>query len=424
METINSLLYQVGAILKGYAVLKQNSQDHFNIFKILQMQSDEVRLHSTLLAELLNPRGSHCKGEAFLEKFIATVTPSQCKEFNCRHTRVTAEKFIGPISPDQTQGGRIDIYMEDNVGQVILIENKIYAGDQPKQLLRYHNHINEKPGTILYLTLKGDDASGDSKGHLVEGKHYSRISYKRDILRWLDECHQVSSDAPVLRETIKQYSDLVKHYTGQTTDKKLHMDIRETLLLSPQNLTSAYYIASNFKHAKHALLKEFWSEVAEKLRKELGEAYDVYFKENMDKNYPALFVNERSYFTQWQVQFVLEPLNGKSSWMRNCLYYGIWCNHQKAEVQQVHTKLLKLFNQKTKNPKWWLQLNRIGDLDFGNISTLKLVLPGTQEREELQEQIIKTFQAYILENAALMKKLVEILKPVENVAQASTGATY
>ncbi len=37
-----------------------------------------------------------------------------------------------------------------------MIENKIYAGEQKNQLLRYHNAYRE--GKLLYLTLFGDES--------------------------------------------------------------------------------------------------------------------------------------------------------------------------------------------------------------------------------------------------------------------------
>lgn len=41
-----------------------------NIFRLLGITTDEVRTHSALLADLLNPRGTHGQGSLFLATFL------------------------------------------------------------------------------------------------------------------------------------------------------------------------------------------------------------------------------------------------------------------------------------------------------------------------------------------------------------------
>lgn len=65
-----SLLDQVNALLKRYADINQITGEEFNIFRILKLESSEVRMHSAFLAELLNPKGSHGQKDTFLKLFI------------------------------------------------------------------------------------------------------------------------------------------------------------------------------------------------------------------------------------------------------------------------------------------------------------------------------------------------------------------
>ena len=44
--------------------------ENFNVFSILQMESAEVKTHSAIIAELLNPQGSHSQGTLFLKLFL------------------------------------------------------------------------------------------------------------------------------------------------------------------------------------------------------------------------------------------------------------------------------------------------------------------------------------------------------------------
>ena len=149
MNDLENLLNQIGAILKGYKRIIANSSDNYNIFKILNLQTDEVNLHSLFLAELMNPKGSHNKGNIFLKEFLISISTELKDIIDLDTINVTVEKFIGPISKDKTTGGRIDILIEDKNGNCIIIENKIYAGDQEKQLLRYYHYKGHRDGRIF-----------------------------------------------------------------------------------------------------------------------------------------------------------------------------------------------------------------------------------------------------------------------------------
>lgn len=217
MDKLNSLIKQVSEI-----VLRDKTQQNerrkrgecFNIFEVLGLQSSEVRLHSAIIAELLNPQGNHGLGDKFLKAFIDDVIPKQSGFIlNTKSTKVYTEFFIGNISEDYTEGGRIDLLIQDNNKQTIIIENKIYAGDQPCQLLRYNNYASkELPNgkfVILYLTLyDGIQPNEDSIGN--EDFDFWCISYKTDILLWLEHCLKIAVRHPLVRETIQQYINNLK----------------------------------------------------------------------------------------------------------------------------------------------------------------------------------------------------------------------
>ena len=49
---------------------KAKRGEFFNIFNVIGLSSEEVRLHSAFIAELLNPQGSHGVGNLFLKEFL------------------------------------------------------------------------------------------------------------------------------------------------------------------------------------------------------------------------------------------------------------------------------------------------------------------------------------------------------------------
>jgi hypothetical protein len=197
----------------------------FNVFSILGVESRETSTHSAFLTELLNPKGTHDQGDVFLSLFIKMLQARGIgfpSEFNTKTTTVIKESRIGLINDSYTEGGQIDILLKDGQRNAICIENKIYAVDQEKQLIRYHQHLHcdFKGGILIYLTLSGDSASSgsteDDVRKLTLGADYHCISYREDILGWLEECRKASVEVPVVREAIGQYIQLIKKLTNQT----------------------------------------------------------------------------------------------------------------------------------------------------------------------------------------------------------------
>ena len=56
--------------IKEYERAQGNS---FNIFNVLGMTSNEVKLHSALIVEMLDPNGSHGMKDLFLKAFIEAL---------------------------------------------------------------------------------------------------------------------------------------------------------------------------------------------------------------------------------------------------------------------------------------------------------------------------------------------------------------
>ena len=130
--------------IKEYERAQGNS---FNIFNVLGMTSNEVKLHSALIVEMLDPNGSHGMKDLFLKAFIEALGISDFN-LNTKSASVEKEKNIGRKT--QTTGGILDIMITD-AHKVIIIENKIYASDQDNQLLRYKNLLRILKNTSFII---------------------------------------------------------------------------------------------------------------------------------------------------------------------------------------------------------------------------------------------------------------------------------
>lgn len=197
---------------------KKARGERFNIFSIMRMKTDEVYTHSALIAAMLNPNGPHGSGNMYLNLFLQSVSELHGIDFDTANAKADYEYSIGDINEDKTEGGRIDILIESGK-KAIIIENKIYAEDQPKQLLRYENFAksNYSEYYILYLTLDGKEASNESCKGMSE--EYIKVSYRDTIKDWLTKCIEKSATKPLVRETLIQYQSLILKLTHQDMDE-------------------------------------------------------------------------------------------------------------------------------------------------------------------------------------------------------------
>ena len=252
--SVAGMLSQVSSLRRTQQKLALLSGENFNVFRILKMESKEVGTHSAFLGELLNPAGSHGMKDTFLKLFIEQIV---FPEFNTEGAKLVVEKYIGQIDADYLQGGRIDIYLESK-GEYLFIENKIYAIDQRNQLLRYHKH--NRKARLLYLTLNGDEYAGGSDDMQSE-KHYHRLSYQKDITRWLDRCHQAAAAHPIVRETIVQYIYLVNHLTGRTPNNFMKEETKQLILGDSASYESAWDCKQMIEELEREVPKLVWAQL-------------------------------------------------------------------------------------------------------------------------------------------------------------------
>lgn len=191
----------------------------FNIFSALNIQRKE-NFHSCFIASLLDPYGEHGMGKLFLESFVKRY--EDMVNLDYKSVTVETEYYISKFTKNKERGGRIDILIKDAPKHAIIIENKIDAIDQPRQLIRYDNFgkDNKLDYKIIYLSLDLHEASPNSRGK-KDKVDYILYSYKDDIIPWLEEClYQIPSNSK-LKNVILQYIDIIKSISNVMSDKSL-----------------------------------------------------------------------------------------------------------------------------------------------------------------------------------------------------------
>ena len=271
-NSINELLSQLLALHHAEQErLKKEEEEGkcFNVFSALNMCSDEVRLHSRLLATLLNPKANHGLENEFLKSFLIALGLPEDYITYCKEQIV--ERPIGEVT--EATGGRIDIILEDR-GHAVIIENKIYAGDQPNQLLRYHNYgvktFGENNFKLVYLTLYGNKSSPDSLGG--ENFEFIKFSYAQDVLKLLKKLMKSKPKKPV-HSTIEDYITIIKQLTHQDMDTKYQQSIIEEAIKS-----------DNIDVTSELLLLQ--EQIGDKLRRDyiIKPLKDLGFNERQDDN--------------------------------------------------------------------------------------------------------------------------------------------
>ena len=265
---------------KGYMAAKAEAdrqramgKHDYNIFTLFHDFSDEVNLHSNFIASLLDPNGDHYKGDLFLKLFLEMCG---IDDFSIDTSTATVFKEFK----------HIDIYISDGKKHIIL-ENKVYAKDQPTQIARYIKAIKKEGAEdediyVLYLhpdrELPKENSLGGYKLNqdntkLVKGSSiikFKVIRYNKEILEWIDKCKNEVSNLTDLNVFLSQYKDVIE----MIYDRYKRIDEMETANLVEifkENYTAVSEIANNYQETRKKIIDEFFEKLSEKLKKVYNE---------------------------------------------------------------------------------------------------------------------------------------------------------
>lgn len=263
---------------------RRSRGEDFNIFRVMGLQNDEVHTHSAMIAALLDPNQSHGAKETFLNLFVEQIKILNEYVGKIRTATVDTERPIGVLSNDKETGGRLDVVLDieliDGKKVLIVIENKIFAGDQNKQICRYINYAQEVKKNndyseffIFYLTLSGDDPSKNSTNGL---KEYHTLSYKSDIFNWLEKCLEKTYDRPLVRETIIQYKNLIASLTQQDMDKSAQEKLAQEVASSYDNMKLAIAINSNYNEILNQMCKKELEKIFNDIKQNFNLEFVIY----------------------------------------------------------------------------------------------------------------------------------------------------
>ena len=293
------------AIGKGYMAAKAQADRQramgkrdYNIFTLFHGFSDEVNLHSNFIASLLDPNGDHYKGDLFLKLFLEMCG---IDDFSIDTSTATVFKEFK----------HIDIYISDGKKHIIL-ENKVYAKDQPAQIARYIKTIKgegakkakDEDICVLYLhpdgKLPDDQSFGDYHAKLL-GENpsikFKVISYGNEILEWIDKCKNEVSNLTDLNVFLSQYKDVIEmiYDRYKRIDK---MEKANLVEIFKENYTAVSEIANNYQETRKKIIDEFFENVKDILENDLKDKYSIEL--NSVAYRPIVIKNTTSQDEKWK----------------------------------------------------------------------------------------------------------------------------
>lgn len=266
--TSEELLSEVKTKIEFKEQEKVKQGGEINIFSILKKERSEVETHSNMIFALLNSKSGHSMGDIYLKLFLKEIGVDN-KLINEKWTVEREWAF---------ENGRIDFLLSCEKF-CIPIEMKIDAGDQPDQLIRYERFAKndfKDNYCIYYLTLYGklpSEQSGKGVNNL------KLISFKNNILQWLDECLANTKPDMQAYSLIKQYRDLVKKIVREGNMMK---DLKK-LITNSKSLKSAIEISNALDLIKTDVLMEFMNTLKDEF--ESLECEPNFYDEEITQNY-------------------------------------------------------------------------------------------------------------------------------------------
>lgn len=353
---------------KGYMAAKAEAdrqramgKHDYNIFTLFHGFSDEVNLHSNFIASLLDPNGDHYKGDLFLKLFLETCG---IDDFSIDTGRATVFKEFK----------HIDIYISDGKKHIIL-ENKVYAKDQPTQIARYIETIQNKGAEecdrvkdediyVLYLHPDGKLPDNQSFGEYhtrLLGENasikFKVISYEDQILSWIDRCKKEVSNLTDLNVFLSQYKDVIE----MIYDRYKRIDEMETakfVEIFKENYTAVSEIANNYQEMKKKIIDEFFENVKENLEKDEAIKGTYSIELNSVAYRPIVIKNIKTQDKKWKnFYFTVE-------FQKSSMYSMPFVGFRRIDDNIDATKLENPFKQLPNQTEYFLAYGKLFDDDI------------------------------------------------------------
>ena len=444
-HTFGGELAHEASILEMAKAIPKKKQDpikNINLFSILGMEHKEVSAHSAFLYYIFKQFNKEDKS---IDDINLRLLYNMLKEKNPDVQYPNTPKYIHLYKEVSFAYGRLDflIVYSDDSGEkedAIIIELKIWAGEQSHQIERYKFYLEDNGYSvknIFFLTpLRRESITGDS----------INITLKDDIIPVLKKISDYRSKNIPYITIIKQYIDVITNITGE---KEMSDN---NVIKSPEDIIALDNLLAYRTEALTKMLSSFLGNVKNKFENKLKQTYPTAFdscsmsfldcQDNEDylssyyvngrSCYPAIILKLKKDWLKPDIISQLDNCNASKEYypcfyieIENTLYAGfsMKCGDEKPEYYDISPvqQLLKDTYKTENTSKWWLDWNWVkvngNKIDFKYYDDpnqgvfLLMNGNGFVVNEEIIDQIVDNCML-IFENLLIKFFEVEKLKDV------------
>ena len=435
---MEKLLIRINDIIKKYSNINEITGQNFNLFKVCEIQDKELII-CRFIYQLINPKGLHCQGNVFLKKFIVHVLGGQIldSELNINDNSnliISNEELSEAIVHKEypiSYGRRIDLVIETKKRK-IPIEVKIDAGDQKNQCRDYAEWSKKqnklKEYLLYYLTLDGHfpssnsldydkidvgnyDNDDDLYSELENKYHLKCISFKDEIITWLEECIKDISiiNKRLIIDNIIQFISVIREMCNMGTE--IVNNEVEDILYNRENFKSYIAMKNSEKNITSKVLKQIIKRLNEwALPKgfSIDDIYNNYDKEidelcegkKIGDKFPGFGIICQNTRFNCTLRICFEA-NARGS-----LYYGIYIVNDEDRTAEIFNRIrisISDLGGKSQSNYWpYFKYLTVQDQE------IDFVKPNDAFAELLNEETLNRCIEFIEEQLLNLVKIVEM----------------
>ena len=348
----------------------------FNVFDYLKSKSGPQVNEATLsrvIADLLDPSGSHGQGTLFLECLLRGLCLDWASEISLQGARIEVER--------QTDDNRrLDVSVHIDKDHCLAIENKPYASDRPNQVKDYLDGLRKyKKSLLIYLPASGRPPAEESAtlddlntldenhlfkimpydkagvGHWEDGFDKYRVDYS--LAGWLADCRKVC-DVDRLRWFLREAEIFCERQFGgnNVTDTETST-IKEFVLSDERSLKTALMLVESLPDIIDEVKKDVCigalniilnSEKWDKLAADEKWVTGGYWQE--DETEFSYIEMRRKRWRKQDVEHVTIRLQAdKDQW--NNWYIGVYWNQDSADMNEGERDLRRTLSEQLEKLK-------------------------------------------------------------------------
>ena len=273
MQQVQNLLNEVNSKIQSLETAKSLYSEQlapdFQVFDFVNTSENGL---SWIIANLLNPKGTHGQKTLFLEQFIRICLPKiqnntvwQNYLENLTQTEVETEATTWANQAYR----RMDIYLSARINSEtfgICIENKPYANDQENQLADYFLELENRKLSqkhLVYLCEYGEPSNysvtKDVLESWIKNQLISFVTYSQLVV-WLTECKKDCQNHSVT-EFLNQFIKFIQKQFMGVDDMNEQEMILNSMLQDQQTITSSIKISLNIFEMKRRLITKLLNEL-------------------------------------------------------------------------------------------------------------------------------------------------------------------